>query len=131
LQRYFDAQDAQVTLADIPFVRLRNGLPGRFKGLAQGGARFTEVVSAMHQALEPPAVTVDYTQTALILGDGSLVRLGAADLAFYGWLAERQRTGKAFARIPGRDPKRWTAKEGIETIWRRLLGKALEVETHT
>jgi CRISPR-associated protein (TIGR02584 family) len=111
LQRYFDAQDAQVTLADIPFVRLRNSLPGRFKGLAQGAARFTEVVSAMQQALEPPAVTIDYTQTALILGDGSLVRLGAADLAFYGWLAERQRTGKAFARIPGRDPKRWTAEE--------------------
>jgi CRISPR-associated protein (TIGR02584 family) len=111
LQRYFDAKDAEVTLADIPFVRLRDSLPGRFKGLAQGSARFTEVVSAMQQALEPPAVTVDYGQAALILGNGSLVYLGAADLTFYGWLAERRRRGEEPVHIPGRDPRRWSAEE--------------------
>lgn len=120
LQRYFDAKDAEVTLADIPFVRLRDSLPGRFKGLAQGTVRFTEVVAAMQQALEPPAVTVDYGQGALILGNGRLVHLGAADLAFYGWLAERRRSGKPPARIPGKDPGRWSAEH------RRLYAGYLE-----
>lgn len=47
LKRWFDAKDAVITLAEIPFVRLRNALPGRFKGLASGAASFTEVVAAL------------------------------------------------------------------------------------
>ena len=111
LERYFDARDAQVTLSDIPFVRLRDSLPRRFKGLAQGAASFTEVVAAMQQALEPPSVTVDYGQGALVTADGALVRLGAADLAFYGWLAERRQAGEEPPMIPLRDTLDWTPEE--------------------
>jgi len=41
-------------------------------------------------------------QGALTFDNGSLVHLGAADLALYGWLAEGRRIGKPPARIPGR-----------------------------
>ena len=111
LQRYFDAKDAVVTLADIPFVRLRDSLPARFKGLAQGSLSFTGVVAAMQQALQPPAVTVDYAAGALILADGSQVPMTGADLAFYGWLAERHRTGAGPVRIPKEKIEKWSPEE--------------------
>ncbi len=109
LKRWFDAKDGVVTLADIPFVRLRNSLPGRFKGLEDGAARFTEVVEVLQGALQPAAVTLDYRRGGLLLGEGSFVPLGPADLAFYGWLAARAGAGPV--RIPGKDPKRWKPAE--------------------
>lgn len=36
LKCYFKAKDAEVTLADIPFVRLRDGLQSHFKTLEEG-----------------------------------------------------------------------------------------------
>jgi CRISPR-associated protein (TIGR02584 family) len=111
LKRYFDARDAEVTLADIPFVRLRNSLPSRFKTLQQGQARFTEVVAAMQQALEPPAVTVDYRARGLRLADGRFVEFGGADLAFYAWLARRAMTGDPAVRIPPKNQRRWKPAE--------------------
>lgn len=114
LKRYFDAKDAEVTLADIPFVRLRDSLPGRFKTLEQGQARFTEVVAAMQQALEPPAVTLDFRARGLHLADGRFIELGGADLAFYAWLARRAMTSAAPVRIPSKDPRRWRPAERAE-----------------
>ncbi len=111
LKRYFDARDAQVTLADIPFVRLRDSLPGRFKTLEQGQARFTEVVTAMQQALAPGAVTIDLRRSCLRLADDRPVELAGADLAFYLWMARRRLAGAPPVRIPGRDPDRWSAAE--------------------
>lgn len=115
LQRYFDAKEAEVTLAEIPFVRLRDSLPGRFKTLQQGRARFTEVVVAMQKALEPPAVTVDYRRRGLVLADdGRFVSLSGADLAFYGWLARRKKVYAAPAQIPSQDTRRWKPAERDE-----------------
>jgi len=107
LQRYFDAREAEVTLADIPFVRLRDSLPSRFKTLEQGQASFTEVVAAMQQALEPPAVAVDFRDRGLHLANGRFVELGGADLAFYAWLARRAMISAPAVRIPSKDQQRW------------------------
>jgi len=114
LKRYFDAKDAEVTLADIPFVRLRDSLPSRFKTLEQGQSSFTEVVAAMQRALEPPAVTVDYRERGLHLADGCFVELSGADLAFYAWLARRAMTTAPAVRIPSKDPRRWKSSEREE-----------------
>jgi hypothetical protein len=111
LERWFDAKDKEVTLADIPFVRLRNSLPSRFKTLEQGHASFTDVVSAMQQALEPPAVTVDYRDRGLYLADGRFVELSGADLVFYAWVARRRMTSAAAVRIPSKDQRRWKPAE--------------------
>lgn len=111
LNRYFDAQEAEVTLAEIPLVRLRDSLPSRFKTLEQGQARFTEVVAAMQQALTPGAVTIDLRERCLRLADDRRIELPAADLAFYLWMAHRRLTGAPPVRIPGKDPGRWTDAE--------------------
>jgi CRISPR-associated protein (TIGR02584 family) len=114
LKRYYDAMDAQVTLADIPFVRLRNSLPSRFKSLEEGQASFTEVVAAMQQAFEPPAVTVDFREKGLHLADGRFIALGGADLAFYAWLARRKLSSAPAVRIPSKNQRRWKPAEREE-----------------
>jgi len=114
LKRYFDAKDAEVTLADIPFVRLRDSLPSRFKTLEQGQSSFTEVVAAMQQALEPPAVTIDFRDRGLHLADGRFVELSGADLAFYVWLARRGMVWAPAVRIPPKDQRRWKPAERDE-----------------
>lgn len=114
LKRYFDAKDAEVTLADIPFVRPRDSLPSRFKTLEQATASFTEVVGAMRRALEPPAVIVDYRACRLHLPEGRFVELKGADLAFYAWLARRAMSSALPVRIPSKDQCRWKPEEREE-----------------
>lgn len=51
-----DCRDARITLADIPFVSLRQGLPAE---LLEGTARYSSVVQAARTALEPPRLEID------------------------------------------------------------------------
>lgn len=114
LERWFDAKDAEVTLADIPFVRLRNSLPSRFKSLEEGQASFTEVVAATQQVFEPPTVTLDFREKGLHLADGRFIALSGADLAFYAWLARRALSRAPAVRIPSKDQRRWKPPEREE-----------------
>lgn len=99
-QRPLDARDGRVTLADIPFVRLRDHLPGHLKVLESGLMSFSEVVATTQQALEPSSVTLDYPQGLLRIDDGSTVHMPPAALAFYGWIARRMRQGLGPVAIP-------------------------------
>lgn len=91
-----DAQRAEVTLADIPFLRLRHGLP---EGFLTGSARFSEVVRTAQRALGPTEARIDYAGRRLLAG-GVAVRLSPVDLAFYGWLARRVLEGSGPVRRP-------------------------------
>ncbi len=85
-----DAQDARVTLADIPFVRLREGLP---QHLLDGRASFSASVAAAQRALLPPQIRLDVANGTLQAG-GTPVEIGPADLAFYLMLARRAKQGE-------------------------------------
>jgi CRISPR-associated protein (TIGR02584 family) len=85
-----DTRDAQVTLADIPFVRLRHGLP---QALLEGRASFCETVAAVNRTLGPPELVIDLRGRILRAG-GIDIKLPPADLAFYSWLARRCLGGK-------------------------------------
>ena len=54
--RPYDARDAKVTLAEIPFVRLRAGLDPK---LMEGTASFSAVVADAQRALPPLALELD------------------------------------------------------------------------
>lgn len=99
-QHPIDARDAHVTLADIPFVRLRDHLPGHLKVLRNDHVRFSEVVAATQQALTAPGVTIDYPNGVLHTSDGQEARMPPADLAFYGWMARRAQSGDGPMTIP-------------------------------
>ncbi len=89
-----DAAEARVTLAEIPFLRLREGLPKR---LIEGTATFGESVAAAQRALEPPEMVIDLGGQRIRAG-GEPVTLTPAVLAFYSLMARRRLQGLHAAR---------------------------------
>lgn len=72
-----DTALAQVTLAEIPFVSLRHGLPAE---LLAGKASFEDTVNAARAALAPPQLVID-TARRRIIASGKEVVLPPAELA--------------------------------------------------
>jgi len=80
---HIDTADARVTLAEIPFVRLRHGLP---EALLQGEARFSEAVSAIQQSFAPPYLFIDLKQRHVVCGNKT-VSIKPQLLAWLAWWA--------------------------------------------
>ncbi|MEA3220471.1 MAG: hypothetical protein OZX49_01579 [Immundisolibacter sp.] len=115
-----DCHQAEVTLAEIPFVRLREGLPD---ALLAGRARFSGTVTALNRVFGPPALTLDLPARRIRAGGIDLV-LPPAELAFLALFARRARRGEAAVPAP--------PKGAPDTIWsgwylteRRLIGGEL------
>ena len=81
-----DTQQAEVMLADIPFVRLRHGLD---QALLEGKSSFSQTVASAQQAVGPAHLTIDISNRTLTV-QGIPIKLIPADLAFYLWLLKRQ-----------------------------------------
>ena len=84
-----DTAQAQVTLADIPFVSLRHGLP---EGLLQGSASFNGTVQAAQAALAPAELVIDMAR-GCIAAAGQVVPLPRAQLALLALFARRALAG--------------------------------------
>ena len=89
-----DTRDAQVTLAPIPFVRLRDGLPER---LLAGQASFGETIATAQRALQPPEVVIDLAGQRLQVA-GEVISVAPAPLAFFALMARRRQMGLHAAR---------------------------------
>lgn len=89
-----DTANAQVTLAEIPFVSLRGGLPKR---LLEGRSSLSQTVVAARRALDPPELVIDLAAKCLYAG-GEPVPLAAADLAFYTLFARRRQSSSHSVR---------------------------------
>jgi CRISPR-associated protein (TIGR02584 family) len=85
----YDARDAEVVLAEIPFVRLREGLPER---LRRGQASFLQVVAAASRATGEPYLKLDIA-TVVARADEEALKLGRVEFAVLLWLAERAQRG--------------------------------------
>ena len=77
--------DAIVTLADIPFVRLRDGLD---EALLTGSASYSETVRRAQLSLAAPELVLD-PQNQRVLCGGTAVTLPPVDFAFLAWFARR------------------------------------------
>lgn len=107
--------DARVMLAEIPFVRLRDGLPR--EALAHG-TPFAALVQAAQQGITPPALRFDLAQQAVWCGE-TLVPMPPSLLAWYAWLAECRANGigdGGFLRYADASP------EGYLMLYGRLVG---------
>lgn len=80
-----DCATAKVQLAEIPFVRLRDGLPQR---LLHGRAHFTATVDAANRAQGRPQLAL-LPQALSVCVNGLEVKLGSAEFALLLWLAKR------------------------------------------
>lgn len=81
----FDAAEAVVALAQIPFVRMRDGLPER---LRRGQAAFSMVVAAAARALGEPRLVLDVARHEA-RADDELLDIGPTEFGVLLWLAER------------------------------------------
>lgn len=95
----FDASAVNVTLADIPFVRLRDGLPS---DLLEGSSTFSATIAAAQRGFDLPKVHFDWKRAALTCG-GIPVAMQPVQLAFYVWMLERR-----MRELP---PIHWTDSE--------------------
>jgi len=107
-----DAKDATITLAGIPFVRLREGLP---KALLEGKTRFSEAVAEAQKALPPLSLALDPATRTVVAG-GETFTLKPAEFAFYLMLAERRRKG-----LPG---AHWSDR-ALEPEIRQCYGRVI------
>ncbi|NEV63527.1 CRISPR-associated ring nuclease Csm6 [Thiorhodococcus minor] len=112
--KLIDTQEGQVILADIPFVRLRDGIPER---LQKGQATFAETIDAAQRAQLPPELVIDLERRRIRVA-GEPVRLDPRELAFYSLMARR--------RLKDMHPARWTT-EGLAqqylAEYRLILGE--------
>ncbi len=109
-----DTASARVVLAEIPFVRLREGLPER---LLDGKATFGQTVAAAQRAQQPPELLIDLAGRC-IRAAGEMVPMTPATLAFYSLMARR--------RVEGMHAARWNT-DGIDCQFlaelRRIAGE--------
>ena len=94
--RPHDASQATVTLAAIPFVQLREGLP---EGLLNGTESFVNTVKAAQRAVGPPELVIDLTGKRIRAG-GKVVKLPPTQLALLTWLARRRIHGEDGVTCP-------------------------------
>jgi CRISPR-associated protein NE0113 (Cas_NE0113) len=84
-----DAKDAEVHLGNIPFVRLREGLP---ESLLEGGASFSKAVAEAQKALPPLSLRLEPATQTVIAGGQPLV-LEPIQFALYWMMAEKCKAG--------------------------------------
>lgn len=77
--------DARVRLADIPFVRLRNGLD---QELIEGNLSFSGAVARTQQLIDPPALRIDLATREVTL-QGHPLRLSETLFIWLVWFAGR------------------------------------------
>lgn len=84
-----DCAQAEVSLASIPFVRLRYGLP---TGLLKGGFTFNQTVDAARRVLEPPSLVLDLPHRRIQAGQVR-VELTEPEMALLSVFARRLLAG--------------------------------------
>ena len=102
-----------LVLADIPFVRLREGLP---QDLLSGRASFEDAVGRLQEKFRPPELLIDL-EARSVRAHGRSVRCSPIELAFWAWLAERRARLGADAAVR-RDDR--PALDRFFALYRRL-----------
>jgi CRISPR-associated protein (TIGR02584 family) len=94
-----DTATAQVTLADIPYVSLRHGLPD---ALLKGHASYNEAVDAVQRALGPASLVVDLRRQC-VTASGTHFHVAPAQLALLAVFVRRLLNGEQAISAPGKD----------------------------
>lgn len=114
--QHIDTADAVVTLAEIPVVSLRHGLP---PALQQGRASFSETVDALQESFAPPRLVINLAARRATCGRRDL-RLPPASLAWLAWWASNALAGKAMQHWREADTQTYLA------LYERIVGRDAE-----
>ncbi|WP_305908590.1 CRISPR-associated ring nuclease Csm6 [Methylomarinum sp. Ch1-1] len=91
-----NAKDAEVMLAEIPFVRLRGGIPPH---LLEGKTTFSESIKFVRQIEQAPQLRIDTVKRCFWVSDIK-VAPQEVNFIFYRWLLERSIKGDPVKRLP-------------------------------
>lgn len=80
-----DAHTIEITLADLPFIRLRDTLPAE---LFSGKQRFSDLIAAAQAQIVQPSVQFNWALKQLKCGD-KLIKMPPLQMTFYVWMLER------------------------------------------
>lgn len=108
-------EHAHITLAEIPYVSLRHGLPKQF---LEGKASYSQTVEAIRRSFSPPELVISLKDKKLWCG-GIEVDMPPQPLAFYIWLA-KERTSNA--GHGGLFNWRHVDPKGFLNVYRSLVG---------
>lgn len=95
-QRPLDASQAEVALAEIPFVRLRERMTAP---LLDGKISFSATVAALNREAAGPRLRLRPQENWVGAGSAEL-RLAPREMAFYAWLARRCHEGRGGVAAP-------------------------------
>lgn len=112
--QHIDTADAVVTLAEIPVVRLRHGLP---PALQEGRAGFSETVSVLQERFAPPSLVVNLADRYVTCGQSEALRLSPTSLAWLAWWASCALVGKAMQHWREADVQTYLA------LYERIVGR--------
>jgi CRISPR-associated protein (TIGR02584 family) len=119
-----DTSEAKVTLAEVPFVSLRHGLP---EDLLAGQSSFNATVAAARATLGPWEIVVDVEQKQIAVA-GERFRLPPRELAILCVFAEHARSGGAPLAAPPKDvPDPAWAQRYLAQL-RRVSGPAADLD---
>jgi CRISPR-associated protein (TIGR02584 family) len=88
--RLANCAEAVVTLADIPFVRLRDGLP---TDLLSGAVSFSRAVEEAQRAVPTVSLAFAPADHSIVAG-GERIQLAPMEFTLYRWFAERRAKGE-------------------------------------
>lgn len=113
-QRPVHSDDARIMLAEIPYVRLRGGIP---PALLSGDASFAETVSKVQSGLRFLSLRFD---NGRICCGGKWIRFAPSLFAFYLWIAQR-----CCAGLPEGGAICWrdAAPEDFLAVYTAVVGK--------
>lgn len=83
-----DTKDAEVSLIDIPFVRLRHGLP--LELLSEEYVSYSMLVDAAQENFTIPKVTIVKDSHKVVI-DGEVIRMSSQYFAWYYWMAKERK----------------------------------------
>lgn len=107
-QRLVDCQMAQVSLADIPFVRLRGELLD--DSLLHARVRYSALVKQIQHSVAPRGLTLVRADRSARVGD-QVIKLSPSEFAFLLWVIERQQAGRPVTYQSGIDAAQRDARE--------------------
>ena len=119
-----DTATAQVTLAEIPFVSLRHGLPA---SLLEGQASYNEAVDAAKRSLGPASLRVDLKRRC-VTAAGVEFHMAPAPLAMLALFVRRRLEGDPPVGAPGKDVPDQTWATAYLAELRRICGPLGDID---
>jgi len=114
-----DAYDATVTLAEIPLVYIRHGLPS---DLLQGEVGFSESVRTVQKAFRSPELLIDIKERRIRVG-GKIISLSPTQLSFLAWFALRRINGEPPVHYPKWGTRNQEYARAYLSVYRQVVGE--------